>query len=323
MSETKWQACKSPARMLRYLEGRTSERKLRLFACACCRRLWPWLTGEGSRQAIEVLERQADGPVPTREWEVARAAAAAEVRLAEEARQGRDQAMREAEAQRAQVWQALWVGDPPAPGLLVRSAAESLAARAAADEPQVAQRAAQLVLDLLDKERNPSQAADEAVQIVTLARSVAASQLRSMRWLQHAGEEEDRPVSRARAAVRASQAVHWVETEEEKADERSWRRDQLAEKSERRAQCDLLRDLVPNPFRSPPAFDPAWLTWNDGAVSKMAQTIYAERRFADLPILADALEEAGCDEADILSHCRGGGPHARGCWVIDLLRSVG
>jgi hypothetical protein len=51
----------------------------------------------------------------------------------------------------------------------------------------------------------------------------------------------------------------------------------------------------------------------------MAQAIYDERRFDDLPILADALEEAGCDDEDILSHCRGLGPHVRGCWGLDLI----
>ena len=65
--------------------------------------------------------------------------------------------------------------------------------------------------------------------------------------------------------------------------------------------------------------DPTWLTWNDSAVRKLAQAIYAEHRFDDLPILADALEEAGCADADILGHCRSGGEHARGCWVVDLL----
>jgi len=79
-----------------------------------------------------------------------------------------------------------------------------------------------------------------------------------------------------------------------------------------------LRCLFGNPFR-PAALDPAWLTWHDATIPKIAQAIYAERAFDRLPILADALEEAGCDSADILSHLRGPGPHVRGCWVVDLL----
>jgi hypothetical protein len=64
------------------------------------------------------------------------------------------------------------------------------------------------------------------------------------------------------------------------------------------------------------AFDPCWRS--ETAVS-LASAIYAERAFDRLPILADALEEAGCDHPDILAHCRGDGPHARGCWVVDLV----
>jgi hypothetical protein len=65
--------------------------------------------------------------------------------------------------------------------------------------------------------------------------------------------------------------------------------------------------------------NPNWLTWNDGTVGRIAQAIYDERAFDRLPILADALEDAGCDNADILNHCRQPGVHVRGCWVVDLL----
>jgi hypothetical protein len=51
----------------------------------------------------------------------------------------------------------------------------------------------------------------------------------------------------------------------------------------------------------------------------MAEVIYADSAFDRLPVLADALEEAGCTISDILDHCRGPGPHVRGCWVVDLL----
>jgi len=81
----------------------------------------------------------------------------------------------------------------------------------------------------------------------------------------------------------------------------------------------LWRDIFgPLPFR-PVAVDPAWLAWNGGTVPAIACRVYAERAFHDLPILADALEDAGCANADILAHCRGGGEHVRGCWVVDLL----
>ncbi len=64
------------------------------------------------------------------------------------------------------------------------------------------------------------------------------------------------------------------------------------------------------------AFDPAWRT--DAAVGVAAQ-MYGRRDFAAMPVLADALEDAGCDDEDILGHCRGPGVHVRGCWVVDLV----
>jgi hypothetical protein len=85
-------------------------------------------------------------------------------------------------------------------------------------------------------------------------------------------------------------------------------------------QADLLRDCFGNPFR-PVAVDPGWLAWGGGIVGRLARAAYEERAFDRLPVLADALEEAGCHDADVLGHCRGGGPHARGCWVLDLILS--
>ena len=72
---------------------------------------------------------------------------------------------------------------------------------------------------------------------------------------------------------------------------------------------------VANPFR-PVTADPRWLT---ATAVALAQAIYEDRAFDRMPILADALEEAGCDDADVLTHLRGDGPHARGCWAVDLV----
>ena len=87
---------------------------------------------------------------------------------------------------------------------------------------------------------------------------------------------------------------------------------------QRPAQRHLLHEVIGNPFR-PVTIEAAWLTWNTGTVPRLAQVIYEERAFDRLPVIADALEEAGCTDAAILGHCRGPGPHVRGCWVIDLL----
>jgi hypothetical protein len=82
-----------------------------------------------------------------------------------------------------------------------------------------------------------------------------------------------------------------------------------------RCLCDRLRDLIGNPFR-PPRYDPAWRTAD---VLALARAAYDSREFVALPILADALADAGCDDGDILGHLRGPGPHVRGCWALDLV----
>jgi hypothetical protein len=88
-------------------------------------------------------------------------------------------------------------------------------------------------------------------------------------------------------------------------------------------QVNLLRCIFGNPFRLPPVIQPAWLAWDGGTVVGLARTIYADRRFDDVPVLADALEEAGCRDEEVLGHLRGPGPHAKGCLVIDLLKGSG
>jgi hypothetical protein len=85
------------------------------------------------------------------------------------------------------------------------------------------------------------------------------------------------------------------------------------------AQANLLRDIFGNPFR-PVALDTSWLS---STVVALARGIYDDRAFDRMPILADALEDAGCDNEDVLNHSRGGGPHVRGCWVVDLVLNKG
>jgi hypothetical protein len=85
--------------------------------------------------------------------------------------------------------------------------------------------------------------------------------------------------------------------------------------SEAETLAKLVRDIFGNPFR-PTIFSPAWRT--DTAVSLACQ-MYEAREFSAMPILADALQDAGCDNDDILKHCRNPGPHVRGCWVVDMV----
>ena len=91
---------------------------------------------------------------------------------------------------------------------------------------------------------------------------------------------------------------------------------QANEVAEKARQCDLLREVFGNPFR-PVRAEPAWLTSD---VLLLARGIYEETAFDRMPILADALQDAGCDEPAILDHCRDPKQtHVRGCWVVDLV----
>jgi hypothetical protein len=88
---------------------------------------------------------------------------------------------------------------------------------------------------------------------------------------------------------------------------------------ERACQATLLRDLFgPLPFRAA-ALGPSVLAWNDGLVVRLAKKIYDERSWEGLPILADALLDAGCDNDELVAHLGGPGPHTRGCYGLDLL----
>jgi hypothetical protein len=85
-----------------------------------------------------------------------------------------------------------------------------------------------------------------------------------------------------------------------------------------RMLASAIRDIFGYPLRPVP-IDATWLTWREGIIPRLAEAIYNNRGFTDMPILAVALEETGCTDADILNHCRQPGTHVRGCWVVDLL----
>jgi hypothetical protein len=81
---------------------------------------------------------------------------------------------------------------------------------------------------------------------------------------------------------------------------------------------DQLREIFGNPFQWH-VVEPAWQSWNGGIIPSLATKIYADRAFDRLPLLADALEDAGCTDGELLGHLRGPGPHCRGCWALDIL----
>ncbi|HEV3438849.1 MAG TPA: hypothetical protein VG122_15895 [Gemmata sp.] len=98
--------------------------------------------------------------------------------------------------------------------------------------------------------------------------------------------------------------------------DRSWsetQRDKIHEIG--RENLRLLKEMVGNPFR-PITFNPSWLT---STVLALAKGIYQEKAFDRMPILADALQDAGCNNDDLLNHLRSDGPHVLGCWALDII----
>jgi hypothetical protein len=128
--------------------------------------------------------------------------------------------------------------------------------------------------------------------------------------LRDVGEAEKEPAWTADVAVfHALELVGW----KAEADART-----AAVVQEWRAQYRLWCDVFDAP-RSPLKIDPAWRVWKDGTLRRLARSIYERRDFDHLPVLADALEDAGCTDTAMLLHCRGGGEHVRGCWAVDRI----
>jgi hypothetical protein len=163
----------------------------------------------------------------------------------------------------------------------------------------------------------PALAAEEAASAATRAADNAATSATAANADWAAGVAA-RWAADAVAECIVEQAQHEDETVSGEADQ--------AGDVEEREQCGLLRDVFGNPFRPAPLIGPAVLAWNDRTVVRLAQHIYEDRHLPDgtlysdrLAVLADALEEAGVTDAQLLEHLRGPGLHVRGCFAIDAI----
>jgi hypothetical protein len=242
LTASEWDACTDADRMLYSIGLWANTRKLRLFACACCRRVSDYMTDERSRKGVEVAERYADGLATAQELESARAGTGA-------------------------AWNAVM---------------------GPAWDRYMAARAAHFAC--LDEAQHFLHARREALGVIRWSTALDAPSQ---------AEEAER---HARYLNQEGPLYYAPQREEAVA-------------SEIAAQVSLLRDIFGNPFGPPPALDASWLL---PPVRALAQPIYEQRAFGRMPELADALEQAGCANAELLAHCRSPGPHARGCWVVDL-----
>lgn len=221
MTEAEWERCTDRRKLLDFVGDKVSQRKLRLFAVACCRQQWELFPDKPHRKLIETAEQFTDGAVTAEKLQLV------------------DRPTGYSSGGGRSSKEAMYLAN--AAGLLTYG-----------DAPFTAERSLRVAVD----------------------------------------------VSNA-AAVRMGD--HVIEFEE----------------SEREIfpQITLLHDIVGNPFY-PEAVEPAWLT---DTVVQFARVMYESHDFSAMPILADALQDAGCDNHIILNHCQGRWPHVRGCWVVDLI----
>jgi hypothetical protein len=222
MTEDDWVICADPKAMLDFVGRKATERKLRLFACACCRRNWHLISDEARRNAVEQAEAYADGLVTNDTLHHAWLNAAKSVDTG--------------------------IGVSHLDGAIVDACWRNIAI-------------------------------GEAISLIDNAASAAAG------------------------------GPPWDD---------AWMQARIPEHEK---QASLLRDIfggifyTKNLFR-PTLIEPKWLT---STVTSIVNHMYDSNDFGPMPILADSLEDAGCDEDYILNHCGNAGEHVRGCWVVDLL----
>ena len=221
MTEAEWLAATEPTPMLEHLGGTATDRKLRLFACACCRRVWHLAKNPRLKQVLPIVEGFADGALNDRDrgraYRLSLAVMESRVDLSQQ-------------CLGAELW-----------------------------------RASKKTLNR--KEYNFYKFGESASAAVSYT----------------AGEEH--------AAFLAAKEAEFAQ------------------------QTLLVRDIFGNPFR-PVIADPAWLT---STVLALVRRLSESQDLSAMPILADALQDAGCEDPDVLGHCRGDRPHVRGCWVVDLI----
>jgi hypothetical protein len=280
MLEIEWNACQDPRHMLDFLVGKVSERKLRLFACACCRAIWQLLF-QHERRAIDVAEQFADGVAN--------------------------------EGQRKDAFEALLAAGGatcvsplvysinfPSLGLLaallaIKTDAETIYCGGTGRCFDGACRSTDGIYRAVGVSRYAAEAAGFGVG----AKRPASGHLGRI-W-----SAVKRGIHRLKDGC-----IGFSDDLDVKKARREWQR-------QWRQQAGFLRDLWgPELFRSNLPIDPSCL---NRTVTQLADAIYQERAFARLPILADALEDAGCRQHEILSHCRQSGNHVRGCWVLDSI----
>jgi|GEM_PF-309745 len=295
MTETEWLACEDPMPMLNYLRGRAS-RKIRLSCIAACRHIWEGVRTYICRHRsndIYGLDSKHEQWLETAEWFADGMVGQAEL----DSLPKLDGDLREfGDARCVEIFLAARYGVGLSAIAYGYAVAESYIEGAIAgccgcvgeDDD-----------DLLPSYTEYCENHPEKIELI--------------RWNRREFEQalghydEDFEEGFRRCVIMAMLA----------AEERThiWYAGREAMVAECKTQANILRDIFGNPFRSLSVAS----VWRTDTVLSLARAMYTSRDFSAMPILADALQDAGCDNDDILNHCRGGGTHVRGCWVVDSL----
>jgi hypothetical protein len=292
VTEAEWLAATAPQPMLDHLGDKASARKLRLFACACVRRVWHLLPAGALRRGIDVAERRADGTCDDAEHaRTAREAADAYAAVGGPGNLAYEQYIYDGymdwhpanvfdEDERERCWDTI---------------------ETAARKARLTRRG--------------------AARVIARYEAAMAAYLATFREIPPRGYAAHNHAHEG-AAVAVWEAAWKGALPQEDDAERFVRPDPR----ELAYQSGLLRDIFGNPFARRVRLEPAWFAWQGGIVPRLARFAYQERDLPEgalglgrLGALSDVLEEAGCTEADLLGHLRSPGPHFRGCWALDFV----
>jgi hypothetical protein len=326
MNETNWLTGADGDDMLDHVADRLAPRHWMLICAAHVRKLWDLLPEGPLRDALDAIEI-ADKPLAAKtrtSWK--KKIEAATPKAVEAVQQAQREIVKSADPDSADVEGP--VLDRPtqsAPAFPLFRAASNHARQSIERMGEAMRQAAEAVNRLFTEPNEAmldsvQQAVGEAAETRVRANQYAAD---CIRMKQEGDDTADRSTPKT-ARIEESKALEFVRRIEEGRNQGAgdWSEEEKREKAARKQLARVLREVLGNPFK-PPRFEEAWRTTT---AVEVAKAIFAERAFDRLPLLADALLDADCDEEQILRHCRGTElglkepvQHIRGCWVVELV----
>ena len=328
MNETTWQTGTDGEEMLEFVSDRLSPRQYLLASAAYARRLWDFLPPGALQQAIDAVERATEplSPEQRAEWLRKIDAAVPEAVGAAELMQ-RD-IVKSADPDAAgQDGPVLARPNQIAPAFPLFQAASRHAANAILWLGEAVGEAASAVRVLFAEpnEEMLENIRPEVERALGSRTRANGAMNNALRFKSEGDEHADRSAGVKNKRIAESEAIEMVRKVEEgrqRSGDDEFEAEMKREKREGKQLARVLREIVGNAF-TPPRFEPAWRT--DDVVA-LARVIFDNRDFSALPVLADALLDADCDEEAILRHCRGTevgvkepAPHFRGCWVLEVI----